>query len=131
MIEFEPSDEDDDGETPPWGVPVDDDGRLRVLSAKCATCIYRRGNLMWLEDGRKDEMAATAVERGSWIISHSTLPYNRDADGNAPEVPPAVCRGYYDAERRSDGEHLATGIQLAERLGMVSFVDPPATGKDA
>lgn len=115
-----------DGDTPAAGEPLDSaSGTVRVLSAKCSTCIYRRGNLMHLTEGRQESMAAEAIATGSWIVCHQTLAYYRDDNGNAPEVPPSVCRGYSDAERRTDGEHRAAGMQLAERLGVVSEVDPP------
>jgi hypothetical protein len=67
-------------------------GLPRLLSRKCATCIYRPGNPMHLQPGRRDQMQATAVERGSWIVCHSTLPAAGQPDAG-------ICRGYYDVTR--------------------------------
>ena len=40
---------------------VFNDGKVHVQAAKCSTCIYRPGNLMHLDPGRKDQMEADAI----------------------------------------------------------------------
>jgi hypothetical protein len=79
-------------------------GRPRVLDRKCATCIYRPGNLMHLQPGRREDTENTANERGTWIVCHATLP----ATGH-PHGTQAICRGYWDVhQRNSAGCRLAT-----------------------
>lgn len=81
------------------------DGELHVQARKCDTCIYRPGNLMHLEEDRKDRMEAEAVAEGGVIPCHKTLGSGREA----------ICRGYFDVVKHS-GEGL---LQVAERIGIV------------
>lgn len=62
-----------------------------VMAAKCATCIFRPGNLMYLEEGRVKEMVEASVENEAHIVCHDTLLYGHDS-----RLRPAVCRGYHD-----------------------------------
>lgn len=89
-------------------------GLPRVLARKCATCIYRPGNLMHLRPGRREEMQEHAVANGSWIVCHSTLP----AAGTDRQ---AICRGFYDVAGRD-----TVGIRLAHALAAVAGRDWPA-----
>lgn len=89
-------------------IPVARDGRVHVEQSRCATCIFRPGNLMHLEPGRVAEMTRLADTAESCIPCHSTM----DTDA------PTVCRGYFD--RRS-----STSLQIAERLGLIEFVSSP------
>ena len=82
------------------------DGRVHVMAERCATCIFRPGNLMRLDRGRVADMAATAVQRESVIVCHATL--NSDAN--------AACRGYWDGYR-----WRVQALQLAERLNAVAW----------
>lgn len=82
------------------------DGRIHVQARKCDTCIYRPGNLMRLEPGRKDGMQAEAVAEGGVIPCHKTLGSGREA----------ICRGYFDVVVH-DG--TAPLLQVAERIGVV------------
>jgi hypothetical protein len=81
------------------------DGEVHVQARKCDTCIYRPGNLMHLEPGRKDGMQAEAVAGSGVIPCHKTL-------GSGKE---AVCRGYFDVVKH-EGTSL---LQAAARLGIV------------
>lgn len=81
------------------------DGRIHVCRRMCSTCIFRPGNLMHLRPGRVDEMVSEAVAAESTIVCHSTL----DGDN-------AACRGFYDRHRTST-------LQIAERMGVIEFVD--------
>lgn len=87
------------------------DGRLHVCERKCATCIFRPGNLMRLEEGRKEGIARDAVAEQSVIPCHKTI------YGQAEQ--PAVCRGYWDVHKND-----VQGLQVAERLGLVKEIDP-------
>ena len=65
-------------------------------------------------------MIRTAIERGTTITCHDTLPY-----GEHPEVQPAVCRGFFDTV----GERTAA-IAVWNRLlrlcgGQYVQVPPP------
>lgn len=63
---------------------------------------------MDLVPGRVAGMVKGAKEDESAIICHSTL------DG-----PNAVCRGFFD-------RHPTQPLQVAERLGLVEYIDPPS-----
>jgi hypothetical protein len=88
------------------------DGRVHVLTARCATCIFRPGNLMHLGLGRVESMVAEALREEAAITCHSTL-YRDD-------VQPAVCAGF--ASRYS-----TLPLRLAELLGCL--VKDPVPGK--
>lgn len=89
--------------------------RPRLLSRKCATCIFRPGNLMHLRPGRVTEMVRSAVAGGGTITCHSTLEY-----GEHPDYGEAVCRGFYD----SVGPRSQI-VRIVERLGGYTEVPPP------
>jgi hypothetical protein len=91
------------------------DGRARVLSEPCSTCIGRPGNLMKLKPGRVKGMVQGAVNSGGGIICHQTLPY-----GDHPDFGGALCRWFYDHYG-----HLSNGIRIMERLGGLVEVEPP------
>lgn len=82
-------------------------GKVHVCARECETCIFRPGNLMYLEPGRLRGMVDQAKRNDSAIICHKTL----DGDN-------AVCRGFYD-------RFPTLPLQLAERLGFVAEVEPP------
>ncbi len=96
-----------DDEPPPHGPWRDN--KLWVLTRKCDTCIFRPGNLMRLQPGRVDDMVNHCIENDTVIPCHSTL------DG-----PRSICRGLYDVHRDD-----ITVMQLAERIGVMEFDDPP------
>lgn len=79
------------------------DGLVHVCARLCPTCIFRPGNLMQLVDGRVADMVETAGEWGT-IPCHETLDVEHQA----------VCRGFYD-------QHRNQGLQIAQRLGVVTF----------
>jgi hypothetical protein len=86
---------------------VFDGEKVHVMEAKCSTCIYRPGNLMKLEPGRKDQMEHDAVADGGVIPCHKTILGAREQQ--------AVCRGFYDVAKHE------TLLQAAERLGIIVF----------
>ena len=83
-------------------------GKVWIRRTACPTCIFRPGNLMHLEEGRVEQMVRDSVANESCIPCHHHL------HGNQPVEP--VCRGFYD-------RHATTPIQIAERLGMIEWVD--------
>ena len=76
-------------------------GRPKLCAKKCATCIFRPGNLMNLRPGRVKGMVEEAVSHGGHIVCHDHI----DSDQ-------AQCRGFYD----SFG-HLVNLNRIVERLG--------------
>lgn len=87
-------------------------GRVHVCREMCPTCVFRPGNVMRLEPGRLAGMVREATEAESAIICHSTL-YERGVDN-------AVCFGFFD-------RHATAPLQVAQRLGIIEFVDPNPT----
>ena len=96
------------------------DGRPRVLSDQCSTCIGRPGNLMKLNPGRVKQMVEDAVNSGGGIICHQTLSY-----GDHPDFGGAMCHWFY-----ASFGHLSNGVRIAERLGGFAVVDPPADDEE-
>lgn len=88
------------------------DGRIHVLSAECATCVFRPGNLMRLPAGRLAGMIRSAIADDSAIICHSTL------YGQAPQE--GVCRGFFDRYGRD-----TLPLRLAVVCDVITFIDPP------
>lgn len=80
------------------------EGKVHVQQRKCITCIYRPGNLMCLNPGRREAMQAEAIADGGVIICHNTL----DGDNS-------VCRGFFDVAKH---EGL---LAVAERLDIVEW----------
>jgi hypothetical protein len=68
---------------------------VRVLSERCATCVFRPGNLMHLRPGRLRELVRENLAAGALLTCHDTLSY-----GAHPEVGEAVCRGFWDRYRQ-------------------------------
>jgi hypothetical protein len=93
--------------------------KVRVLSSRCTTCIFRRGNPMHLGENRHGRTAADIIQgnvaAGALLTCHQTLPY-----GDHPEVPPAVCAGFW-AEH---GPATAAGRIAIHLIGIVR-VPPP------
>lgn len=84
------------------------DGRVYVCAEMCETCIFRPGNLMKLKAGRVREMVDEARADDSGIVCHATL----DGDN-------ATCRGFFD-------RYPTQPLQIAERLHLIEFVQPPS-----
>lgn len=85
------------------------DGKVHVQAAKCSTCIYRPGNLMHLDPGRKDQMQADAIRDNGVIPCHQTIHGRREQE--------SVCRGFFDVAKH---EGL---LAVAERVGIVEFTE--------
>lgn len=91
------------------------DRKLRVLTEKCSTCIFRPGNPMRLDAGRVRGMVEDALTGGGYITCHQTLTY-----GDHPGFGPAVCRGFHDAHG-----YRSNLIRIMGRLGGITEVAPP------
>jgi hypothetical protein len=90
----------------------------QLMDDRCATCVFRPGNLMRLAPGRLAELVEHNLAVGAALICHDTLPY-----GARPEVGETVCRGWYDAYGPR-----TTSVQVFERLGG-TFLLIPAAGE--
>lgn len=90
-------------------------GLPRVLSTKCATCIFRPGNRMHLPPGYRDQLVQQALDRDSWIVCHATLP-----DTGNPVGSQAICRGFWDLHAAD-----SAGCRLAIALGGPVLVPRP------
>lgn len=89
------------------------DGRVYVCREMCATCIFRPGNLMQLQPGRVRSMVDEARSGESTIVCHSTLHKSQNA----------ACRGFFD-------RYPTQPLQIADRLGLVEFIDPAPEGEN-
>lgn len=88
--------------------------RPRLLTEKCATCIFRSGNPMRLRPGRLRDMVTRGIVGGG-ITCHSTLSY-----GAHPDFGEAMCRGFYDAHGPA-----TNFVRVIERIGGFEQVPPP------
>lgn len=87
------------------------DGKVYVCREMCPTCVFRPGNLMQLNPGRLRGMIDEAVKNESCIPCHHQIFH---VEG---EPQDACCRGFFD-------RHPTQPIQIAERLGMIEFIEP-------
>ena len=90
----------------PWDV-IGDDGLVRVLEARCETCIFWPGNRMHLAPGRFDDVVQRNLAAGALLTCHETLP------GNEHGCAPAVCAGFW-ARHRKD----VTAGRIAHLIGI-------------
>lgn len=86
---------------------------IRLFSEKCATCIFRPGNLMQLREGRLADVVDANRRAGVALVCHLTT------YGQAPELGEVLCRGYFDAY----GDETAS-IQVLRRLCARAGVEP-------
>lgn len=63
----------------------------RVLSERCATCVFRPGNLMHLRPGRLRDLVDRNLAAGALLTCHDTLSH-----GDHPDAGEAACRGFWD-----------------------------------
>jgi hypothetical protein len=92
---------------------IGDDGKVRVLSRRCKTCITRKGNPFGPD--RSAEVLAANVAAGALLTCHSTLPY-----GPHPDFGPAVCAGFWARH----GMQTAAGRIAGFMLG-ITRINPP------
>ena len=90
---------------------------IKLKREKCATCIFRPGNPMFLRAGRVADMVRSCEANDGYIICHETLDETREDDSTRPMTEnEAACRGYVDAG------HWPQLLQVAERLGFLEEV---------
>lgn len=89
-------------------------GRVRLCADRCATCIFRPGNLMHLEPGRVKGMVEGAIAKQGHVTCHSTLAHNGKG------LPGAVCRGW---EQHPAAVPNSLAVQFMWATGMVTLVD--------
>jgi hypothetical protein len=115
MIEFEPSDEDDEyldeedddeDDTPPT---LDAKSMLHVMREQCSTCIFRPGNKMQLREGRMRDLTQQTDMADGNVICHQTL----------DQEVGALCAG--SVERRP-----GQMFRIAERTHGVLYVETEA-----
>ena len=78
-------------------------GVVRVMAERCATCIFRPGNLMSLQPGRVKDMVEGIGDVGC-IPCHETMEREEQS----------ICRGQFDAARTYP-------IRLAVGLGQIEW----------
>lgn len=83
-------------------------GKVYVRRRQCATCIFRPGNLMHLDEGRVEGMVEGAVANDSCIPCHHHL--------HQGEPIEPVCRGFYD-------RHATLPIKMAEAMDILEWVE--------
>lgn len=81
---------------------------VRVCEHRCATCIFRPGNLMHLTPGRVASMVKKAVSNEGHIVCHKTL---------GTETP-AICAGF---AAHPAGRAASLALRLA-RAGVLRIV---------
>ncbi len=91
-------------------------GGSRLLSERCATCILRAGDLMYLGPERLRAVIGDALAAGTFVVCHDTLTY-----GDFPDYGPAICRGFYDAYASR-----SFALSLLGACGLLVEVPPPA-----
>jgi hypothetical protein len=105
--------DDDDGEDERVSPHDPSSHRLRILNAKCETCVFKPGNPMHLRPGKLRALIAANLAADAPLVCHSTLPY-----GKNPDFGPAVCHGW-------DESYDTNGVLIMKRLGGVDLIDPP------
>lgn len=97
--------------------PIGPDGKLRVLSEQCTSCVFRPGNLMHLNPGRLQDLVRQNLAADAALVCHQTLTY-----GDHPEFGAALCRGFFDSYG-----HYVNLIRIMGRLGGINdTIAPPA-----
>lgn len=95
---------------------IGDDGHVRVLRSRCATCLFRPGHPFG--EARANQVTEANVAAGALLTCHSTLPY-----GAHPDFGPAVCAGFWARHAMS----TAAGRIARFMLG-VTRINPPEEG---
>jgi hypothetical protein len=82
------------------------DGFVHVCRAMCSTCIYRPGNLVHLDEGRRETITAAALKADTAVTTLGT-------------EHPAVCKGFAE-------KYATFPIRLAHAMNKIKLIDPPA-----
>lgn len=110
----------DDEEPQEAGEPIPEvadpaTGTVRVLSRRCASCIYRRATRAALGPS-VPALIREARDTGGFVICHESLPA---WPGDGPHRLSAICHGY--AAQFPD----TFALRLARALGSIETIDPP------
>jgi hypothetical protein len=114
------------------------DVRLTILSRSCGACPFK-GEFAngvpgaGLRPGRlKAIIEETTSGNGAYFSCHKTVEYGDDEDGvagsDAVFGSAAVCSGWLEAVEKLG--KVPQVIQIAERLGFIERVEPPAESAD-
>lgn len=95
-------------------------GKVRVLRKRCATCVFRPGDLMHLGAGRLEDLVEGNLEAGALLTCHATLPY-----GDYPGFGPAACAGFWARFWR-----VTAAGRMARLIGLVRPMPPGDGGGD-
>ena len=90
-------------------------GKVRVLSSRCKTCIFRPEGRAAFGEDRVAEVIGANIDAGALLTCHSTLPY-----GDHPDFGPAVCAGFWARH----GLATAAGRIAKGMLGLVRIAPP-------
>jgi hypothetical protein len=94
---------------------IGDDGKVRVLASRCASCIFRQDGAA-VGPARRDEVVAANLRADALLTCHHTLP------GNSDGIGPAVCAGFWARHSRD----VITG-RLARMIGINRIRLPEGT----
>lgn len=108
-VEVWDDDEDEGGGTSAFDM---ENFRVRLMAQRCATCIFRPGNLMRLMPGRLKSMVEDSAAEEGYITCHDTLTYVDKG------LPGAVCRGF---EQHPLGVR-SLALRLAKATGRLTLV---------
>lgn len=81
--------------------------KFLVAEKRCDQCLYSSAKIVG--DERRADVLESCRRTGSYFLCHKATIHGRAV----------VCRGFFDAEPNQ-------ACQVAERLGLVEFVDPLA-----
>jgi hypothetical protein len=90
-------------------------GTVRVLSRRCASCIYRRAMRATLGTS-VPALIRESRDTGGFVICHESLPAWQGED---PSIPPAICHGY--AAQFPD----TFALRVARAIGHIELIEPP------
>lgn len=94
---------------------------MKTCTRKCSTCIFSADSPVDAERFRDLERTWTKVGNESAQVCHKFQVGNRRTRLTPDSV---ICRGYLDAARR--GRYtLPSVLQVCERLGLITEVEPP------
>lgn len=89
-------------------------GAVPVFAERCASCVFRPGNMMRLRSGRLADLIAENRARGTALVCHLTT------FGQRPELGEVLCRGFFDAYADE-----VTAVVVMRRLAAVyAWQDP-------
>lgn len=95
------------------------DGVPRLCERKCSSCLYLPGAM---NNGMR-EVIDDARRRNSFVMCHETYPHSTFTP--APDVQPAMCRGYWDANKGTQ-----YGLSILDENDLYEEVPAPPPDED-